>query len=416
MKSFALLLCLLLVVGVHSFSIHYPVGTKLFFYDNGYKEWQNGEILEYDADTEIYKIKWEDGRIADSSSYTETQLYDMAENYEALWPIGTEVYHKVNSTWMAGTITTLTKYGDYAITWSSGVIEVDQYSDDQIDEMVTDYMLHKDQDGRIPVGTRVYFFDQSDSAWDEGIITKWTPDHGYTIEWEDGTTEVGKYNDHEMHEMVDNYKGKSVIEDSEPVPAGTGVYQFDPLAHSWYAGVITKHSPQLGYTIVWESEAIEVAQYTPDEVRQMVLNYMNKDHISADTKLIPIGTKLQWRTDDGTDIKEGKIKKWTPMDGYSVEWDDGRVEEGVYSLSEIEKMAQQYRAADSDHWPIGTGVYQKYQNGWREGSIIGWNKENSYTITWSDDSIETDVYSEHDINEMVKVSTVCDHMRGCNSS
>lgn len=404
MGSFVLLLCLLLAATAHSITTHYPIGTEVFFYDDGYKEWQNGEIVEYDADTEIYKIKWEDGRKENSTSYTETQLYEMVENYEALWPVGTEVYHKVNATWMSGTITHLSKYGDYAITWSSGTIEVDQYTDDQIDEMVKDYMLHKDLDGRIPVGTHVYFYDEGDSEWEVGTITKFNSEHGYTIEWEDGTIEKGKYTDHEMHEMVSNFKSKSVIADSEAIPAGTGVYQYDPDAHKWYQGVITKHSPQLGYTIVWESEAIEVAQYSPDEVRQMVLNYMNKGFISSSTKVIPIGTKLQWSSDDGNDIKEGKIKKWTPMTGYSVEWDNGQ-EDGVYSLGEIEKMMQQYHAADSDHWPIGTRVYQKYNNGWREGTISYWNKENSYSITWGDDSVETDVYTDAEINEMVKVSS-----------
>jgi len=401
MKAFHLLLSLLFLARSYaSFLEPYPNGTKVFYYDKSYGEWINGKIVEFNSETELYAMQWEDGRTEDSSRFNDNDLYDMVENYETLWPIGTPLYNSVNATF--GSITGLSQFGAYTITWDNGDVEIDLHALDKVDEMVKDYMVHSEEAGLIPLGTHVYYYDEEDKEWDMGKVTKWTSTQGYTILWGDNVTEVGLYTDRAMHDMVNNYKSKNAIESDEAIPEGTGVYGYNQEDHAWYEGTITKESPQLGYTIMWENSAIEIAQYSHDEVRQMVLNFMNKKLISPDTEVIPIGTFVE--QDGASSKKIGRVKKWTPMDGYTVQWIDGSIDNKTFTKVQIDSMMRAYHTNNTDHWPAGTRLYQLQQNIgiWREGVISGWSSETSYIITWSDGTIENNAYSKNEMNEMVK--------------
>ncbi|CAJ1931660.1 unnamed protein product [Cylindrotheca closterium] len=399
MKVFHLLISLLFLARTYALSVlePWPNGTKVFYYDKSYGEWINGKILEYDRQTELYTMKWEDGRTEDSSRFNDNDLYNMVENYETLWPIGTPLYNSVNATF--GTVADLTQFGSYTITWENGDVENDQHSLDKVDTMVKDYMVYHEEAGLIPLGTHVYYYDEEDKKWDMGKVTKWTSTQGYTIMWGDNVTEIGLYTDRVMHDMVNNYKSKTAIESDEPIPEGTGVYDYDHEAHAWYKGTITKQSPQLGYTIMWENSAIEVAQYSHDEVRQMVLNFMNKDLISPDTEIIPVGTYVE---QDGAITRIGHIKRWTPMDGYTVYWEDGSIDTKTYTKVQIDSMMRAYHNKNTDHWPEGTRLYQLHNNIWREGVISDWSSQTSYIITWKDGTIENNAYTGNEMNEMVK--------------
>lgn len=355
-------------------------------------------VLDFNGETLTYTLEWEDGRIENGTKFSDDDLYNMVENYETLWPIETPLYNSLNATF--GTITGLTQYGTYTITWENGYVEIDQHSLDKVDTMVKDYMVHSEEAGLIPLGTHVYYYDKDEKEWDMGKVSKWTSTQGYTILWSDNVTEVGLYTDRAMHDMVNNYRSKKVIESNEPVPEGTGVYDYDHEDHKWYKGTITKQSPQLGYTIMWENSAIEIAQYSQDEVHQMVLNFMNKNLISPDTEVIPVGTLLE---QDGATTKIGHVKRWTPQEGYTVQWEDGSIAAKTYTKTQIDSMMRAYHTNNTDHWPAGTRLYQLHYGEWREGVISGWSSQTSYKITWGDGTVEDDAYTKMEMNEMVKV-------------
>lgn len=398
MKSFNLLISLLFLA--RTYAETFPNNTKVFYYDKSYGEWIDGKILYYNPETELYMMQWEDGRTEDSSKFNEKQLFDMVENYETLWPIGTPVYHTGDEKF--GTVTGLSQFGAYTITWDNGEVEVDQHALDKVDQMVKDYMVHSEEAGLIPLGTHVYFYDEADKEWNTGKITKWTSTQGYTIMWGNNETEVGIYSDRAIHDMVNNYKSKKVIESDEPIPEGTGVYGYNFEDHAWYGGTITKVSPQLGYTIMWDNSAIEIAQYSQDEVRQLVLNFINRDFIKPDTEVISIGSFVE---QDGTTKTIGHIKSWTPMDGYTVQWEDGTIDKKTYTKIQIDNMMRAYHTNNTDHWPAGTRLYQLQTNGiWRQGTISGWSSDSGYIIIWENGVIENDAYSKMEMNEMVKVS------------
>lgn len=300
---------------------------------------------------------------------------------------------------------------------SSGNAEVTprEISDNNtlIEEVVKDYFLDTIED-RVPIGTKLYWYSDSDHNWFEGEIIDYTDNEGYSILWEDDTTtEVDFQQEDEVKQMANYYQHREDIEEeSEPIPSGTRIFHYFEDEEEWYEGNITSWSPTTGYIVMWEDRSVEVNSYDQEQILQMVLNYMNVDLIDQESnRPLPVGTRLIWYSEDDANMSmEGKIVKWSPMDGYFIKWVDESVEVGVYSDDEMDQMALNYinlhgddlATENKDTFPIGTQLYLMLDGQTFEGSISDYDSEIGYTISWNNGDVEVNEYSDLEIQEMIE--------------
>jgi ribosomal protein S6 len=217
------------------------------------------------------------------------------------WPVGTNVYWEfVNDGWYEGTITDYDADG-YTITWCDDSLDYDDFSDEDVDQMVQKYKTMVTDNGETAscgpenptpspteddswsIGTKVY--SEFDDGWYQGTITDYDVD-GYTITWCDDSIDYDDFSDENVDQMVENYNtmvtdnGETAScgpEDPTPSPTeddswsiGTKVYsEFDD---GWYQGTITDYDVD-GYTITWCDDSIDYDDFSDENVDQMVENY-----------------------------------------------------------------------------------------------------------------------------------------------
>lgn len=305
----------------------WPVGTKVYYeFEDG---WYEGEITESD---DIYVITWEDGSV-DSDEYEDEVVDQMVQNYIDMvandggddmedgsptpaptendeYEIGTPVYAQFDGVWYKGNITDYDEWG-YTITWEDNSVDYDDFSDEDVDQFVENYIRYVEngeplptspaagdaapapteaptaaptEDDGWPVGTKVYY--EFEDGWYQGTITE--SDDIYVITWEDGSVDSDEYEDEVVDQMVQDYIDMvengdggddddyddddydDDDEDDDTWPRGTKVYgQFED---GWYKGTITDYDED-GYTIEWDDGSIDYDDFSDEEVDQMVENY-----------------------------------------------------------------------------------------------------------------------------------------------
>jgi hypothetical protein len=133
----------------------------------------------------------------------------------------------------------------------------------------------------------------------------------------------------------------------------------------------------------------------------------------------PVGTNVYWEfVNDGW--YEGTITDYD-ADGYTITWCDDSLDYDDFSDEDVDQMVQKYKTmvtdngetascgpedptpspTEDDSWSIGTKVYSEFDDGWYQGTITDYDVD-GYTITWCDDSIDYDDFSDENVDQMVE--------------
>jgi hypothetical protein len=349
-----------------------------------------------------------------------------SDEYEP-WPNGTPVaWNFPDEGWWTGVVTNYNAdSGMYTVKWEDG--SVDYFDDvDQLDQMVTyanQGLAGAGSDAAsgsaggtgsgsgtaapvtatYPVGTPVSVFEEG--RWWDGVIIAYKNGY-YTVQWAaDNEMEQVKAGA-VIDQMVDDGKDDDEVAATEeadeaagdvgataggvsPTAAPTGSAAAGeqlwatgtPVAtfeeNQWWKGHISGYANNV-YTVTWDSGEVET--FTDfDEVNQMV----------SDAETLGTSSGANQPSPPPTDA---------PLDDDEV--DDDTAVEATIAPTDEETMAPTDKADAALPYPKGTPVYMEFEDeGWWVGELVHYSK-GYYTIRWSDGS--HDVFAEGErVDEIV---------------
>ena len=267
----------------------WDINTEVYwdYPEDGKDVWWSGRITDFNYNTGIYTVTWEDREkdtFGPDDYDTVDKMVKAAEDggdggketanlgsFEP-WGVGTPVAWQFGDKYKEGKITGFSD-GTYYIKWNSentmeSITDLGLVTK-MVDEAAGDG--EDDDDGPWAAGTKVTW--QFRDGWYDGKITKFQ-DGSYYIKWDDGSVDVYDNWDlvdqmvAEANDKAGNGQGQHAHDQTHPYAVGTPVYT--EFKDGWYKGVVDSYDPYTGaYTVQYEDGTIY--QYPPGiEMDKMV--------------------------------------------------------------------------------------------------------------------------------------------------
>jgi len=271
-----------------------------------------------------------------------------------LQEVGAPVYQEFDSGWAQGRITAFDG-GVYTISWDDGSVDVDQWEDSAIVQMINNYGSSFGYEA----GTNVY--QVFDGDWYLGTITNYE-NNVYSITWSNGDVDNDDWDPEDVFKMVKNYQdnfpggsqpGQPSVDETPPqqnplIPQNTPVFKvFDGEP---YTGLVTDFSPDEGYTITWSDNSVDIGEWSVDDINQMIADYQaqasagDEPPSRDDIDYYEAGTPV-YGVFDGVGY-DGTITEYNMNTGqYTIVWADGSEDIGGWSNDDIAQMVANARAS-----------------------------------------------------------------------